>query len=81
MTPRVKYIIYNYMLGNLKAVNEYLTQSQMIIDPSTWAGHIKGLLEEKKEISAMAEIELMLFKFNFFKNEKKNNDIGKDTNN
>ena len=61
--PRVKDIIKAYNDLNLKGVYEYLTQTDMNIDPSTWAGSVKRLIEEKQFISATQLIELTAYKF------------------
>lgn len=61
--PRVIELIQNYEKGNLKQVMEYLTQSDMIVDPNTWAGQIKKLIEEEKYFSAKLLIETTSYKF------------------
>ena len=63
MTPRVKDIIKNYKEGNLVAVNNYLMQQNMNIDPNTWSGHIKKLIDDKLYNTAKGEIELVGYKF------------------
>jgi len=62
---RVKDIIKIYTTGNLLAVNKYLSDPDIIVDPSTWAGSIKRLIEEKQFISASQLIELTAYKFKF----------------
>ena len=42
----------------------------------TCSGKIKKLLDEKKDASVMAEIELMIIEFNFFNNDKKDKTTG-----
>jgi hypothetical protein len=61
--PRVKDIIKNYQKGNLKQVHEYLTQPDMVVDPSTWAGSVLNLIENKHYVSAIQLIELTAYKF------------------
>ena len=61
--PRVKNIIKNYAKGNLNQVYEYLTQPNMVVDPSTWCGRIKQLIEDKHYNTAKEIIELIAYKF------------------
>ena len=61
--PRVKDIIKNYQEGNIMQVHEYLTQSDMTVDPSTWAGQIKKMIENKQYVTAIKTIELIAYKF------------------
>ena len=61
--PRVKELLKNYEKGNLKQVYEYLTQSGMTIDSSTWSGQVKKMIEDKQFISAKALIETVAYKF------------------
>jgi len=61
--PRVKDIVKNYQKGNLKQVYDYLTQEDMIVDPSTWSGQVKRLIEDKQFITAKEMIELTAYKF------------------
>ena len=63
MTPRVKDLIKNYKEGNLQKVNEYLSQPGMTIDPSTWEGRIKKMIDDKMYKTAICEIELVGYKF------------------
>jgi len=63
MTPRVRDIIYHYIRGNLKEVNDYLTQPQMAVDSSTWSGQIKKMIENKQFITAKETIEFVAYKF------------------
>lgn len=60
--PRVKDIIEHYRIGNIKAVYEYLTQTDMIVNPETWCGNIKKLIENKQFITAQETIELLAYK-------------------
>jgi len=61
--PRVKDIIKNYQKGNLKQVYEYLTQEGMIVDPSTWSGQIKKMIEDEQFNTAKQLIEVTAYKF------------------
>lgn len=62
-TPRVKTIIEKYKKGDINEVNKYLSEPNMIIDPSTWAGQIKKLIENRQYITAQQMIELIAYKF------------------
>ena len=64
---KVKDILLNAQLGGILYVENYFNQSDLIIDPSSWSGKIKRLIEENKKISAMAEIELIINEFNINK--------------
>ena len=68
MYPRVKEILREYEKNNIDGVEQYLGNCNMVIDPSTWAGKIKKLIEENKKISAMAEIELIINEFKLNRN-------------
>jgi len=61
--PRVKELIENYTKGNLKQVYEYLSQEGMIIEPNTWSGKIKEMIEKHQYTSAKQLIELTAYKF------------------
>ncbi|MCK9446486.1 hypothetical protein M0Q50_06405 [bacterium] len=61
--PRVKDIIEMYKDGNLLQVYIYLTSEDMIVDPSTWSGNIKKMIENKQYESAKQIIELTAYKF------------------
>ena len=61
--PRVKEIVEEYRKHNLKGVYMYLTQEGMVVDPNTWSGKIKNLIEAKKYLTAKEEIELVGYKF------------------
>ena len=61
--PRVKDIIKNYQKGNLKQVYEYLIQPGMIVDPSTWSGQIKKMIEDQEFLTAKMIIEFTAYKF------------------
>ena len=62
MEPRVKDIVLNYQKGNIKKVEEYLNQEGMIVDPSTWAGQIKQMIEKEQYYTAKCAIELIAYK-------------------
>jgi len=64
--PRVKELVTTYTKGNLKEVYEYLTQPDMRVDPSTWSGKIKQMIENEEFYSAKILIETTGYKF--FKN-------------
>ena len=68
---RVKDVIYAAKLNGLAGVKKYFAQSNLITDPSTWSNNIKNLLNENKTTSVMAEIELIITKFNFYDVSKK----------
>ena len=61
--PRVKEIILNYKEGNIKQVYEYLTHPDMVVDPSTWSGNIKKMIENEQFESTKQTIELIAYKF------------------
>jgi len=61
--PRVKEIISTYMKGNLKEVYEYLAQPDMRVDPSTWSGKIKQMIENEEFYAAKILIETTGYKF------------------
>jgi len=61
--PRVKDIITIYQKDNLKGVHEYLIHPDMTVDPSTWSGNIKSLIENKHFQTAKEIIELTAYKF------------------
>ena len=62
-TPRVKHILYTYEHENIKGVLEYLSQPEMIVDPSTWAGTLKRIIEAEQYHSARQQLELIAYKF------------------
>lgn len=66
--PRVKDILREYEKNNIDGVKQYLHNSYMVVDPSTWAGKIKRLIDENKKISVMAEIELIINEFKLNRN-------------
>lgn len=61
--PRVKEIIEAYKKGNIEYVRDYLTQNDMVVDPSTWAGYVKNLIDNKQYLTAKQTIELTGYKF------------------
>lgn len=60
--PRVKDIVNIYSTQNILGVKQYLNQEDMDIDPSTWCGYIKKLINDKEYITAKATIELVAYK-------------------
>jgi hypothetical protein len=75
-TPRVKEVLRIAATGGPKALRKYFGDENVVCDPNTWSGKIKKLLDEKKDASVMAEIELMIIEFNFFNNDKKDKTTG-----
>lgn len=63
MRPRVKEVIKNYKEGNIEKVNEYLSHPEMVVDPLSWEGKIKKLIDDKLYNTAKCEIELVGYKF------------------
>jgi hypothetical protein len=61
--PRVKELIKAYQQGNIIKVKEYLEQDEMIIDPSTWSGYVKKLIDNEHYETAKQTIELTAYKF------------------
>ena len=61
--PRVRIIVNKYMQGNLVKVYDYLTESDIVVDPSTWAGRVKQTIEKKEFKTAKAMIEIVAYKF------------------
>lgn len=62
-SPRVKHIIETYKKENLVGVLEYLTQEDMIVDPSTWAFNLKETIESEQYHTAKQLIEIVMYKF------------------
>lgn len=60
--PRVKELINAYQQGNIIKVKEYLEQTDMIVDPSTWSGRIKKLIDNENYQTAKQIIELTAYK-------------------
>ena len=63
MTPRVRDVIKIYKDANLQGVEAYLNQTTMIVDPLSWEGKIKKLIDNKLYNTAKCEIELVAYKF------------------
>jgi hypothetical protein len=61
--PRVKEIVLIYQKGNIAKVKEYLNQTDMIIEPSTWTYQIKQMIEKEQYYTAQCAIELISYKF------------------
>jgi hypothetical protein len=61
--PRVIEIVEAYSKDNLKGVVNYLSQPDMRIDPNTWAGQVKKLIEDEYYYSAKLLIETVAYKF------------------
>ena len=61
--PRVLEIVKNYQKGNIKQVYDYLTQDDMVVDPSTWSGKVKSMIENKQYASVKELIEIVGYKF------------------
>jgi len=61
--PRVKEILRAYEKRNIEGVKTYFKQSDMVIDPSTWAGKLNETLENKQYETAKEIIELTIYKF------------------
>jgi len=68
MYPRVKEVVKVCQQGGLPAVKDYFHQEGMEIDPDTWCGHIKKSLDDGYTDSVLAEIQLLIEKFNFYEN-------------
>lgn len=66
MYPRVKEVVQVCRNGGLPAVKDYFSQDGMEIDPSTWCGHIKKSIDDGYTASVLAEIQLLIEKFNFY---------------
>jgi len=73
--PRVKEIL-QAAEGGIENVKKYLSQSEMIIDPSTWCGQIKQSIDEGHVVSVLAEIELIKEKFQSYVSKKERRDTG-----
>jgi len=68
MFPRVKDIVRAYSDGGTENVKKYFEQENLKVDPSTWSGNIKKCLDDNLDRTAATELQLMLEKFNFYKN-------------
>jgi len=62
-SPRVRHIAYTYQHENLQGVLEYLTQENMIVDPSTWSHTLKETIEAEQYHTAKQLIEIVMYKF------------------
>ena len=60
--PKVKDIVNIYSTHNIMGVKQYVNQEDMYIDPSTWCGYIKKLIDDKEYITAKKVIELVGYK-------------------
>ena len=81
MFPRVKEVIGAFEKAGLLGVELYFNQEGMVIDPSTWCGHVKEGIDEGHKVSVAIELELIKEKFNFYKDvsEKEGSNPGTDT--
>lgn len=60
---RVKDILEAYSTKGMVEVARYLSDEDLIIDPSTWTGKMKRLLDSNNWRSMEAEIASILFTF------------------
>lgn len=60
---RVKDILETYETKGMAGVDMYLSDKDLILDPDTWTGKMKKLLDSKKFTSMEAEIASILFTF------------------
>ncbi|MFA5152819.1 MAG: hypothetical protein WC554_09690 [Clostridia bacterium] len=76
--PRVKEILTEFDKAGINGVFKYLNQSDMTIDPSSWAGKLKKDIDNKNIYTAMSKIELLEYKFfKINKDEETNGEPGK----
>ena len=61
--PRVKDILVHYQAGGMVAVARYLSDEDLVIDPDTFAGKMKRLLDSNNWGSMEAEIASLLHTF------------------
>ena len=61
--PRVKDILVLYQAAGMVGVARYLDDPDLIIDPSTWTGKMKRLLDSHNWGSMEAEIASLLHTF------------------
>ena len=61
--PRVKDILVHYQAGGMVAVARYLSDEDLTIDPDTWTGKMKRLLDSHNWGSMEAEIASLLHTF------------------
>jgi hypothetical protein len=81
MYPRVRKVVEAYQKGGLEGMKLYFDQPDMQIDPSTWCGYIKKSLDDGHTVSLDMELQLMLEKFNNYKDvSEKNKGAGSNTN-
>jgi hypothetical protein len=78
MYPRVKEVVKACQAGGLPAVKDYFDQEGMEIDPSTWSGHIKQSIDDGLTVSVLAEIQLIIEKFNFYEDVSKEKERDRD---
>lgn len=71
MHPRVREVVQVCEKGGLPAVKDYFNQDDMEIDSNTWCGHIKQSIDDGHTVSVLAEIQLIIEKFNFYENVSK----------
>jgi hypothetical protein len=71
MYPRVREVVKVCENGGLPAVKDYFNQEGMEIDPSTWCGHIKKSIDNGYTDSVLAEIQLIIDKFNYYEDVSK----------
>lgn len=60
---RVKDILEAYSIKGLEGVSKYLLDEDLIIDPISWSGKMKRLLDSQNLESMEAEIASILFTF------------------
>jgi hypothetical protein len=60
---RVKDILEAYSIKGMEAVAKYLSDEDLILEPDTWSGKMKKLLDSKNYGSMEAEIASILFTF------------------
>ena len=61
--PRVKDILVHYQAGDMAAVAAYLSDEDLVIEPDTFAGKMKRLLDSNNLGSMEAEIASLLYTF------------------
>ena len=61
--PRVKDLLIAYDSGGMVSVIRYLNDDNLIIDPSTFIGKMKNLLDTNKVASMEAEIASLIHTF------------------
>ncbi len=61
--PRVKDVLVHYQAGGMVAVARYLSDEDLTIDPDTWTGKMKRLLDSNNWGSMEAEIASLLHTF------------------